>query len=85
MTIPQRVFLVDTYVPGIDPAKAYRLLDRLNAADERIRWLYALAIPEEETLTCVVTSPGDDELLVILHDAGLDLDHVADAYLLPRR
>ena len=82
MANSERTFLVDSYVPGIDATTAHDLADRLGGADSRLSWLWALAIPAEETLTCVVRAWDRDEMVELLRTAGLSVDHVAEVVLL---
>jgi hypothetical protein len=78
----ERTFLVDSYVPGVDVTTAHELADRLCLNDHRLRWLCALAIPAEETITCVVSASEPHEVVDLLRSAGLSIDHVTEVVLL---
>jgi hypothetical protein len=82
VTISTRTFLVDSYVPGMDVQLVRNLVNRIATVDGRMSWLCVLAIPEEETVTCVVRSAERTAVVEALLRAGLSAEHVTEVLLI---
>lgn len=82
-----RTFLVETYVPGLDERAAATLSSRLresirqlNEEGTALRWGGSFALVEEETYICVIVATVVDDVVQLSERAGLEHDHVVEAF-----
>jgi len=80
-----RTFLVESYVPRLDEAKAAVFSSRIRAAIDELRregcaleWLRAFALVDEETYVWMLTAVDVDDIALVNQRARVSSDHVVE-------
>jgi hypothetical protein len=78
-----RSFLLEQYVPQLDETSATALArrledssDRLRAGGVQIRWIHAVALPDEESLLCFIEAERIEDVRLASRQAGVEGAHV---------
>jgi hypothetical protein len=81
----ERTFLVESYVPGLDEARAAELTLRLRSAIAELRregltlrWLRSFALVDEETYAWMISAADADQVATVQERAAIRFDHVAE-------
>ncbi len=84
-----RTFLVESYVPGLDERPAATLSPRVREGIRRLdeegttfRCGGSFALVDEETYTCMIGAPKDDDVIQLSERAGLEHDHIVEAFVI---
>jgi hypothetical protein len=80
-----KTFLVESYVPQLDPAMTATIAGRLDRAAAGLRglglsvfWLRSLALLEEETCFCLFSADAAEHVVAANVRAELDFDHITE-------
>jgi hypothetical protein len=83
---PQRAFLVERYrSPGaaLDLAASTARVARLCAdSGTRVRYLYSVYLPTEDTCFCLFRAPSSDDVRAVNELGRCNLDRIIDAVLM---
>jgi Protein of unknown function (DUF4242) len=84
-------YLLEQYVPQLDHAAATAISRRLEDATKQlrdrgipIRWIRAVALPQDESLLCFIDAETIDEVLQAGERAGLSAAHIQEVTGLDR-
>jgi hypothetical protein len=82
-TMPETTFIVERYIPHLEPSDVHALADRLAAATAQmqaeghnIRWLHSFALLDDETCLCVFSADDSAEVYEANHRASADHERI---------
>lgn len=85
-TMPETIFLVERYMPRLQPSDIHALAGRLAAVaaqmqgeGHNIRWLHSFAILDDETCLCVFSADDSSEVHEANHRANADHERIVPA------
>jgi hypothetical protein len=77
-------FLVESYVPNLDSARAAELSLRLRSVVTdlqqeglALQWLRSFALVDEETYVWMIEAPDADHITLVHERASVSIDHIA--------
>ena len=72
------MFIVERYLPGLDPIGFERTLERLHEVtrDTPVRYLGSTIVPDDEACFCQFEAPLAELVAEVNHRAGLPFDRI---------
>jgi hypothetical protein len=76
---PRRFFLVERYVPSVDPAEVDAASARLDrTTQDGVRHLATVLIPDEETCLSLFEAPGVASVAAANGRVGMEVDRIVE-------